>query len=543
MSREHFRELERTVWDVIVVGTGMGGGTLGFALARAGKRVLFLEKGMANFLSSPGVLRQRHVEVVHDIGLMAEAVRREALARGGRAFDELRDESSGRPRDFLPYIGAGTGGSSALYGMACERLFERDFAPRANFPDPGDSTVPESWPIDYATLRPWYQRAEALYRVHGGPDPLRPADHDARLLESPPFTAGNQELADFFTNQGLHPYPLHLACELLPECRNCQGFLCPAPCKNDSTRVCVTPAIDEHGASLLAECRVRRLEADETQVREVICDHRDQTLRFQARQVVLAAGALATPVILLESRSPAWPDGLANQSGMVGRNLMRHCIDLVLVRPKTKEPALGQTKELALNDFYVDDGVKLGTLQSFGPLPPYECLVRPLATWGSRFARLFRHPARWFWSGFLGSALPLAAIMEDLPYRDNRVLPPTEDPAAAHRRIRLHYTLHASERARLERFRARLGDVLRPYRPATLRGAEDNKGIAHVCGTCRFGLDPGDSVLDPTNRAHGLDNLYVVDASFFPSSGGINPSLTIAANALRVAAHLLDRLG
>jgi choline dehydrogenase-like flavoprotein len=127
----------------------------------------------------------------------------------------------------------------------------------------------------------------------------------------------------------------------------------------------------------------------------------------------------------------------------------------------------------------------------------------------------------------------LAAIMEDLPYPSNRVVP---GPA-----LGIEYHLHARDYTRLKAFRAHVVRALQPYRYLALHQAEKNAMLAHVCGTCRFGNDPNTSVLDLHNRAHGLENLYVVDSSFFPSSAGTNPALTIAANALRVAVHLLDQ--
>jgi choline dehydrogenase-like flavoprotein len=138
----------------------------------------------------------------------------------------------------------------------------------------------------------------------------------------------------------------------------------------------------------------------------------------------------------------------------------------------------------------------------------------------------------------ISGGLVLAAIMEDLPYRDNRVLPSDRPSTDGRQRLRLQYRLHPNERARREVFLSALKEVLQPFRTLTLRTGENNGTLGHVCGTARFGTDPATSVLDAQNRAHDVDNLYVVDASFFPSSGGINPSLTIAANALRVAEHI-----
>lgn len=529
------------IWDVLIVGTGMGGATLGHALAQAGHRVLFVEKGRASLPGDDDSIRGVLPEDRPGLRRLSLAERRALLERGGRSTDDIDDQTKPKAKRFTPFIGAGSGGSSALYGMALERLFAADFAPRQYHPQAADANLPERWPITYDELRPWYQRVEALYRVHGSLDPLRPGDDaDSDLLPSPPFTPRNAELAEHFQSQGLHPYQLHLGCEHLPDCQNCQGFLCPRECKNDSGRICLTPALASGGAHLLDETTVLRLVADRTRVQQVICRQRGEELRLQARFVVLAAGGLVTPSLLLASHSAEWPRGLANESDQVGRNLMRHCIDLVMVKTKTDQPRDGQVKEIGLNDFYYANGEKGGTLQSFGRLPPISYfLYRPnIWTWLVGWCRplLCR-----LGDEFCNRRLVLACIMEDLPYAENRVWP-GEIAADGLQRLRMRYQLGADEQRRLARFRERIDGALRPYDIARLPGAELNTAIAHVCGTCRFGDDPAASVLDRDCRAHGLDNLYVADASCFASSGGINPSLTIAANALRVAAHLKQRL-
>ena len=371
--------------------------------------------------------------------------------------------------------------------------------------------------------------------------PIRyaPGDCDSELIESPALTAGNAELFAHFEKRGLHPYHLHIGCEYLPDCQTCQGYLCPRQCKNDSGRICLAPALAEHGASLLTETTVQRLEVNGRQVRQVICKRNSQELVLRSRQVVLAAGALMTPIILLESRSVGWPNGLANESGLVGRNLMRHCIDLLMVPLKRDVRLGGQIKELALNDFYLVDGQRFGTLQSFGPLPPVSYFLNYFLEQPGLLNPVIRFlkPMLSRWGDqFRSHGMVLTTIMEDLPYLENRVLPP--QPGDARQRLRLYYRLGRSERRRLKQLRRVVEQALRPYRALRLRGAADNKAIAHVCGTCRFGDHPSRSVLDRNCRAHGLDNLYVVDASFFPSSGAMNPSLTIAANAMRVADHL-----
>ncbi len=261
---------------------------------------------------------------------------------------------------------------------------------------------------------------------------------------------------------------------------------------------------------------------------------------LRARLVILAAGALATPVLLLRSTSKQSPHGLANGSGLVGRNLMRHCIDLYAATSLTKPLAEENVKELAFNDFYFQEREKLGTVQSFGRLPPASMLVASLqhdiATSAGRAAAsllaLTKPLMRPMLERTFANALILAATMEDLPFRDNRVFPDGDHG------IGISYRLNQPDRARIRRFRQRMAEALEPWKYSLLKQAENNERIAHACGTCRMGTDPAQSVVDTHNRAHDADNLYIVDSSFFPSSGGTNPSLTIAANALRVAEHL-----
>ncbi|HEY9306120.1 MAG TPA: GMC oxidoreductase, partial [Mycobacterium sp.] len=250
-----------------------------------------------------------------------------------------------------------------------------------------------------------------------------------------------------------------------------------------------------------------------------------------------AAGALVTPVLLLSSRSGDWPRGLANGSDWVGRNLMRHLLDPIEIWPHSGHKTVAANKEIGLNDFYFCEGQKYGTVQSFGAIPPMEWLInRP--GWRGKALHLISPAVRQIYERFITGGLVLAAMTEDLPYLDNRVLPSDQPSLDGRQRLRIRYRLHPSEIERRTAFLSRLKDVLEPFRRLSLGNGTDNANLGHVCGTCRFGSDPKTSVLDPQNRAHEVDNLYVVDTSFFPSSAGLNPSLTVAANALRVADHV-----
>jgi len=534
------REAERVAWDVIVVGTGMGGGMLGHQLARSGRKVLFVEKGRSTLPGTPGTIRSAMPELAEPRAVRFAAAYYDALARAGRSTDEITDISGRFSKRFVPFIGSGTGGSSALYGMVCERFFVRDFTPRQNFRDPGDSTVPEAWPITYDQMRTWYAQAEKLLGVRGQPDPLRPEAAEVGLPPAPPFSTDNQPLVNYLAGRGLHPYHLPMACDYTDGCATCQAYLCEKSCKNDAGRNGVLPAVAEHGAHLLAECRVVRLEADRTRVRQVICQHRSDMLALQSKVVVLAAGALVTPVLLLNSRSGDWPRGLANGSDWVGRNLMRHLLDWIEIWPQPGCKITAENKEIGLNDFYFWEGQKYGTVQSAGAMASLASMdmLTNQPGWQAKALRLISPAVRPIYDRFFNGGLVLAAIMEDLPHLDNRVLPSDRPSVDGRQRLRLQYRLHASETERRAVFLRQVKEVLKPFRKLTLRTGESNSTLGHVCGTCRFGTDPKTSVLDPQNRAHEVDNLYVVDASFFPSSTGLNPSLTVAANALRVAAHV-----
>jgi choline dehydrogenase-like flavoprotein len=526
------RDLVSREWDYIVVGTGIGGGTLGHALAKAGFSVLFCEKGRS-YQDAPDALTGDWLEALtKDVPGGADARHKQ---RAGRFSEYMVDISERKPRRIQPMIGIGTGGSSALYGMVMERFFPADFTPARYFPDASDANLPSQWPVSFDEMTPFYEAAERLYGVKATADPLRPP-HEARgVSAAPPFSAAAQELADGFQAKGLHPYHLPVACNLVPGCQECVGYLCPMRCKRDSVTTCLMPALRDHDAGLLTECEVVSLESTNRRVSAVNARIRGQSVQLRAKTVILAAGALHSPAILLRS------DGLANGSDQVGRNLMRHFIDYYILYPKTADQG-GLLKQLALNDLYLTDGMKFGTLQSNGSLPSAQSLAAgfrgtlediwpPLA----RLFPLIRPFAEIRAEQIRSHSYSLVAFCEDLPYRTNRI---TLSADKAH--IQLSYHISPHDQLRLKRYRDKIREILAPMSFRTIYRAHQNQVLGHVCGTCRFGDDPATSVLDRNNRAHEVDNLYLVDGSFMPTSSGTNPSLTIAANALRVAAVILN---
>lgn len=546
-------------WDVAVIGTGMGGGTAGYELARLGRRVLFIEKGS----SVPGGFR--FPEMDEQSRNAAEPRGRdrvsddspEARLQEGRWPERLQATTSFGESEFFAPLGCGIGGSTPQYGAALERFSPADFRPKANFPGVHESTLPESWPIGYADLRPFYDRAEEMYRVRGTRDPLDREEAPA-LRAPPPLSPRDQHLFESFEQLGLHPYRVHVACEFVDGCTGCAAGSCARGCKNDAARICVLPALEKFGASVLPRCEVLRLEADKSAVKLIHCRWNGKEIQLRAKVVVLAAGAYMSPVLLLNSRSADWPAGLANESGLVGRNLMLHVSDFFAVAPLKNLSGEGPHKTLALNDFCFSNGEKLGTFQTAGlavELGQVMQYMRDAAEREPVWWRRLASPRPVWWRKLSSPAVRLvallmhhvfnfknaavwASIIEDLPYRENRIVA----DAQAKNGMRIEYRYPDELKKRVRSFRTRLAKALAPHRVIVVSG-ENNLNFGHPCGTCRFGDDRRTSVLDRNNRAHGIANLYVADASFFPSSGGVNPSLTIAANALRVAGAVHAQLG
>jgi len=537
--------VEENGWDVIVVGTGPAGATLGYTLAKAGKKVLFLEKGIVRSPTDKIALAGRYAEFFFTPSTRSEVERQRIFRKAGRYSDRIKDHSSKRNYAFFPFIGEGTGGSSALYGMAMERLFQEDFEPHKYHEDVAEAAIPPRWPITYEEMRPYYRRAEQLYGVKGETDPLRGPGLLDPLEPAPPLSDANRELLCHLQGKGAHPYRLPMACEFVDGCRECQGFLCNKQCKNDSRAISIEPATRKYGAGLWEDCAVQSLEMKGRRVIGVVCMRAGRRYVVRGDLVVLAAGALSTPTILLRSRSDRWREGVANESGLVGKYLMRHCIDMYAIKTKAQPPLEGRglTKEIALNDLYLQSGVKLGSVQSFGRMPPSSVVIEELRDTAARspvplathLLSLAAPMIRRVVDRTLARRTVLASILEDLPYNDNRVFLSQDNSEG----ISIRYRCHPYERRRIAEFRHKMRELIAPLPVQVIKQAENNERIAHACGTCRFGEDPALSVLNRNNRAHGVDNLYVTDSSFFPTSGGVNPALTLIANALRVADAIL----
>jgi choline dehydrogenase-like flavoprotein len=512
-------------YDVIIIGSGAGGGTLARQLAPTGKRILILERGdwlkreAANWDAKAVFVDNRYIS--HDTW----------YDRDGKAFQ--------------PQVHYFVGGATKMYGAALYRLRREDFGELREC----DGISP-AWPISYDDLEPFYTKAEQMYQVHGkrGVDPTEPpasAPYPYPPVSNEPRI---QQLYDDMNAAGFHPFPAPCGIMLnerdMPEsncirCQTCDGFPCLVHAKSDAEMIGVRPALEFPNVTLLRNSEVLKLNTNSTgrEVKEVVVAHNGTKETFTGNIVVVSCGAANSARLLLMSANDKHPKGLANGSDQVGRNYMFHNATAVLAISEEPNLTFFQ-KTISLNDFYFGmDGFDfpMGNIQMVGKSvgemykgeKPLETALAPLGLLDD-----IAHHAVDFWLS-----------TEDLPDPKNRV---TVDRAG---NITLSYT--PNNQAATKKLYDKLKSMLHHMgmrkehlipRNAYLKTEIPIAGVGHQAGTCRFGKDPATSVLDVNCKAHELDNLYVVDTSFFPSIGAVNPSLTAMANAIRVGEHLTGRL-
>ena len=513
--------LART-WDVVVIGTGMGGGFLGRRLSELGRAVLFVEKGPV----APAAER---------CGTMAVIV--DPRARQMRGFWPTASEArldGVTTRFFGPY-GSGIGGSSVFYSAALEMPARHDLDEDPEVPHPTGG-----WPVGYDAFRPHFDRAADYLHLCGTADPLSP-EPPPKLARPAPLSAADAAMLAQFEAAGLHPYRQHLAIRDPLSCRQCFGTKCPRACKMDGRSAGVLPALATGRAELLPDCAVTEILEDGSRVTglRVAAGGRDAILT--ARDYALCAGGIGSPRLLLASRGRS-PGGVANSSGWVGRGLMFHVNEFFVVWPRTRGGG-GFGRAFSLRDVYAVKGRRFGLVQSVGLDASYGNIVHFL---GQVFDQsplrrlpqlrgLVRIPAL-IASRLLGKAAVFVGLLEDLPYPGNRVVLNAEDPEIP----TFEYTFHPELLKRRRQFRRALWRAFRGQWRLLLT-PQPMLNYGHPVGTLRFGTDPATSVLDSDCRTHDLTNLYVADSSFMPSALGVNPSLTIAANALRVAEIIARR--
>ena len=514
-------------YDVIVIGSGAGGGTIVGHLAPSGKRILLLERG--------DWLRREPQN------WQAEAVFVEGryISPDTWYYADLTE--------FQPQVHYYVGGATKLYGAALYRLRAEDFGELQHH----DGLSP-AWPISYEDMEPYYTKAEELYQVHGArgedpteppasaPYPYPPVSHEPRI----------QALSDAFQTMGLHPF--HAPCGVMLDegnmpystcirCSTCDGFPCLVHAKSDAETLGVRRALEHDNVTLLTNTTAVALKTnpDGTVVTEVEVERDGQRETYAADIVVVSCGAANSAKLLLASANDKHPNGLANGSDQVGRNYMFHNSQAVLAISKEPNPTIFQ-KTLGVNDFYFASDAwefPMGNIQMVGKSVSdmyrgEKPRITKLAPFGLSLKEVAEH------------AIDFWLSTEDLPRPENRV------SLDADGKVVLAYK-PSNDEARdrlLKQLRSMLGHLGMSEHHLIPRWAYmENKipvaGVAHQVGTCRFGSDPGTSVLNTDCRAHELDNLYVVDTSFFPSISAVNPALTAMANAVRVGEHLLLRLG
>ena len=506
-------------YDIIIIGSGAGGGTLAHALRGSSARVLVLERG--------GFVPQEPENWDPD------AVWRDLRYRADERWLDGNDTV------FRPYTHYCVGGNTKFWGAVLYRFREEDFRPITHV----DGVSP-AWPIDYATLAPYYKRAEQIYQVRGaseddptepprGPFPHPPVPHEGKTAA----------LVDGLRKQGLHPSPLPLGvlrpgepggCQLCP---TCNSFPCRVLAKSDADVCCMRPAIEGgSNVELWTGAYVRRLETDSSgrTVVAAVVEKDGEEIRLTAPTFVVSCGAVNSAALLLRSGNAAHPDGLGNSSGLVGRRYMAHIATMISAVQLGQYNDVSFQKTVAINDFYLkgrDVDYPLGQIQSQGHIHPtmiqmaapdsYQPLAVSIPQWFYRLA----------WTSWSTEWL---AMTEDLPHDENRV--------TLSERGHIRLTYHQSNQVAHQKLLDEVDRMLKGLGFHFIKPVSLGVGnTTHQCGTLVFGENPLESVLDPFCKSHDVDNLYVVDASFFPSSAAVNPGLTIAAQALRVADHLRSR--
>ncbi len=516
-------------YDFIIIGSGAGGGTLAWKLAPSGKRILLIERG-------PYVPREK------------ENWNPRAVNVEGRY--NTKEQWRGADGSVLhPHTNYYVGGNTKFYGAALFRLREQDFGEIKHY----DGISP-AWPISYDDMEPYYSAAEELYHVHGkaSEDPTEP--HRSKPF---PYSAVShepriQQLSDDFARHGLKPFHTPLGVMLNEtdrhkspciRCNTCDGFPCLVNAKADAHICCVVPALRHDNVTLLTDTKVTRLEttASGREVTKVRVERNGSIESYAADVVVVAGGAINSAAILLRSANDKHPNGLANSSGVVGRHYMGHVNSVLMALSKCPNPTVFQ-KTLSVNDFYhrsPDWEFPMGHISFVGKLDGDT-----LKAGAPKVA------PKWTLDLMGKHSLDFWLTSEDLPDPTNRVTVNRDGE------IVLQYKPNNEEGHK--RLIKKLESLMQQQTKCSVHGHECHEGlfarnlylgqriplagVAHQNGTIRFGNDPKTSALDRNCKAHELDNLYVVDASFFCSSGAVNPGLTIIANALRVGDHLLERM-
>ena len=514
-------------YDLIIIGTGAGGGTVAHELASTGKKILILERG--EFLP-----REKE-------NWSPKKVYQEQRYYTKEQWCDHQNET------FHPQTCYWVGGNTKVYGAALLTMRARDFEEVEH-----KGGISPAWGLKYRDFAPYYAKAEKLFHVHGkkGQDPTKPQREE---YPYPPISQepDMQATVNSLQQLGYSPFALPVGLKLNEvdqtlsqciRCDTCDGFPCLVDGKADAEVSCINPVRQYENVTLMTGIKVTRLHTSPSgkEVTGVEAEIGDRSQIFSADLVVVACGAINSAALLLRSANDSHPHGLANSSDQVGRNFMKHLSTTIVALSDRPNDSMHQ-KTIGINDFYwgePDFPYPMGMVQNTGNVkagmipPEAPPLLAPLVRFTPERALEItaRHATGWWLQ------------TEDLPESNNRVrwskdrvcLDYTPNNLEARDRLVARWTKVLKQMERTTRHILPFGIYPRSYIPLS--------AVGHQCGTCRFGEDPAKFVLDLNCRTHDIDNLYIVDSSFFPSNAGVNPTLTIIANAIRVADHLKERL-
>lgn len=490
--------------DVAIIGAGVGGATLAWALRESGARVLVIERG-------------------------------DFLPREWPNWSAQEIHGHGRYRNSDPWIGPDgdsvvpgnyhyVGGSSKLYGATLPRFRESDFGEFRT----ADGISP-AWPITYEELEPYYGQAEVLYWVHGDDsDPTAPWRSTPFPFPALEHEAPIQQIAARLRTQGLRPYTLPQAVDWRPggrcvRCRTCDSYACMLDAKGDADVCAMRPALESPSVRLVTNAEVTRIVTNGggSSVGQLEVAHRGRRVRVHAQRYVLAAGAVNSAALLLRSRTNELPGGVANSSDMVGRNYMAHPTTFVVGVLPTRANGIVFEKTLGVNDWYhagPSNEFPLGNIQALGKLQGWtikshrRLIPQPILEWMTQ------------------RSVDFLAESEDIPLPDSRVIVDGQG------RIHLNWK-PSNELAHAELVRRTARAIRRCGYPLVFTQRLPWSASSHQCGTAAMGDDPARTVVNRDGRTHDVENLWITDSAVFPSSAAVNPALTIAANSLRVAEH------
>lgn len=540
-------------YDAVIVGAGAGGAAAAWALCAKGAHVLVLEAGPAYDPFADYRLHRADWEQPFPASKARHQGRYSygPLQALDPAWRDLRSwnrvggpmNATDRRKVHGYHHVRGVGGSTLHFQGDAHRLHPDAMRMRTRF------GVAADWPFDYDALEPYYEIAERIVGVAGpGTDSLR-RRRSAHPLPAHPTSYASRRIVASGAALGMRweansqailsrPYDGRPGCNY---CANCVRG-CPRTDKGSADVTFMRKARESGRCTVRTDAPVRRLETDPNgRIRAVVVEHDGRAERIRTRVLVLACGAIETPRLLLLSAGAHAPDGIANENGLVGRHFMEtlawSCTGL---HPEALGSFRGVPSDVVSWTHNAPDSIA-GTaggcrfaagVVDAGFVGPIAYATRAIGGWGAAHKDAMRTS--------FGRLLSVSAIGESLPNERSYVdLDPTERDDAGDPIARIHSNLPESELRRLAFMATRCREILGASgvrERVEEYGSYDFFSATHVFGTCRMGIRENDSVVDPAGRAHRWRNLYIADASVFPSSGGgESPSLTIEALAIRAA--------